>query len=183
MKIAIGNSKITGRDFTFYNIDVCDKSLLVDLFEKEELDAVIHLAGYKAVGDAVKSPLKYYRNNIASTTSLLEVMDNYGVRKIILSSSANVYGESSVVPVTEGCETGNCTNPYGRTKWVQEEMLRDVFTADDRWNIVILRYFNPAGAHREWPDWRDVWKVSKQYRPIACSCSKWRLFRTLSTRH
>ena len=142
-----GIRKITGRDFTFYNIDVCDKSLLVDLFEKEELDAVIHLAGYKAVGDAVKSPLKYYRNNIASTTSLLEVMDNYGVRKIILSSSANVYGESSVVPVTEGCETGNCTNPYGRTKWVQEEMLRDVFTADDRWNIVILRYFNPAGAH------------------------------------
>nr|WP_298876748.1 UDP-glucose 4-epimerase GalE [uncultured Mogibacterium sp.] len=143
-----GIREITGKGFPFYNIDICDEERLADLFEREHIDAVIHLAGYKAVGEAVKFPLKYYRNNIASTATLLEVMQKYDVRKIILSSSANVYGESKIVPVTEDCETGKCTNPYGKTKWVQEEMLRDVFTADDRWNVVMLRYFNPAGAHQ-----------------------------------
>jgi len=147
-KALAGVREITGKGFPFYNIDICDEERLADLFEREHIDAVIHLAGYKAVGEAVKSPLKYYRNNILSTVALLEVMQKYDVRKIILSSSANVYGESKMVPVTEGCVTGNCTNPYGRTKWVQEELLRDMFTADNRWNIVMLRYFNPAGAHQ-----------------------------------
>lgn len=143
----MGIRKITGRDFPFYNIDICDKLSFYDLFEREQIDVVIHLAGYKAVDEAIKSPLKYYQNNIVATITLLEVMDAHEVRKIILSSSANVYGESNVIPVTEECETGRCVNPYGRTKWVQEEMLKDVFTADNRWNIVLLRYFNPAGAH------------------------------------
>lgn len=142
-----GIREISGKGFSFYNIDICDEELLADLFEREQVDLVIHLAGYKAVGEAVKSPLKYYRNNIASTVALLEVMQKYNVRKIILSSSANVYGESRILPVTEDCEAGKCTNPYGRTKWMQEEMLRDMFTADNRWNVVMLRYFNPAGAH------------------------------------
>ena len=146
--VLTGISDITGKSFTFYNIDICDEELLADIFERENIDVVIHLAGYKSVGEAVKSPLKYYRNNIASTVALLDIMQRYDVRKIILSSSANVYGESKIVPVTEDCEAGNCTNPYGRTKWVQEEMMRDMFTADNKWNIVMLRYFNPAGAHQ-----------------------------------
>lgn len=142
-----GIREITGKDFTFYNIDISRRELLDTVFERENIDIVIHLAGYKAVNEAIRSPLKYYRNNITATVSLIETMDKFEVHKIILSSSANVYGDSDTVPVNEGCDTGKCTNPYGRTKWIQEELLKDVYTSDPRWHVVILRYFNPAGAH------------------------------------
>ncbi|ASS37690.1 UDP-glucose 4-epimerase GalE [Mogibacterium pumilum] len=142
-----GITDVSGKNFPFYNIDVGNSSMLTELFEKEHIDIVIHLAGYKSVSEAINSPLKYYKNNIIPTLELLEVMQQHDVRKFILSSSANVYGESKIMPVTEECKTGNCTNPYGRTKWIQEEILKDLFESDSRWNIVLLRYFNPAGAH------------------------------------
>ena len=138
--------QITGKEITFYELDVCDKEKLRRVFEENKIDAVIHFAGYKAVGESVAKPLMYYRNNIDSTLSLLEVMDEFDVKKIVFSSSATVYGDPEELPIKENAKL-EATNPYGRTKLYIEGILRDVYMASKDYSIAILRYFNPVGAH------------------------------------
>lgn len=138
--------QITGKNVEFFNIDVADKVALRELFSKCDIDAVIHFAGYKAVGESVEKPLMYYRNNIDTTLTLLEVMSEFGVKKIVFSSSATVYGIPKVVPLKEGMPT-SCTNPYGWTKLFNEQILTDATVADKDLSVVLLRYFNPIGAH------------------------------------
>ena len=137
---------ITGKDFTFYEADLLDKESLEERFEKETIDSVIHFAGYKAVGESVAKPVEYYHNNITGTLILLEVMKKYGVKNIVFSSSATVYGMNNPSPLTEDLPT-SATNPYGYTKVMIEQILRDVNVSDEAWNIALLRYFNPIGAH------------------------------------
>jgi len=138
--------EITGKEIKFYELDVCDKDKLSNVFEKEEVDAVIHFAGYKAVGESVSKPLMYYRNNIDSTLSLLEIMSEYGVKKIVFSSSATVYGDPEELPIKETAKLWT-TNPYGTTKLYIEGILKDLYVSDNEWSIAVLRYFNPVGAH------------------------------------
>ncbi len=138
--------KITNKDFKFYEGDVCDKSILRKIFEENKIDAVIHFAGYKAVGESVKKPLMYYRNNLDSTLSLLEIMDEFNCKNLVFSSSATVYGKPETLPIKESSPL-SATNPYGETKLVIETILKDLYKSDNEWNIVILRYFNPVGAH------------------------------------
>lgn len=138
--------KITGKDFIFYEKDVCDKEALRKIFQKHSIDAVIHFAGYKAVGESVKNPLKYYQNNLFSTIQLLQVMDEADCRKLVFSSSATVYGNPKTLPIKEDFPLST-TNPYGTTKWMIEQILRDVERSNSNWSIAILRYFNPIGAH------------------------------------
>jgi len=139
-------NEITGKDLRFYKIDIADKRELEEVFRENNIDAVIHFAGLKAVGESVAIPLKYYSNNIVSTLVLCEVMKNFKVDKLVFSSSATVYGDPSTVPITEDFPL-SATNPYGRTKLFIEEILRDLYVSDSSWNIAILRYFNPVGAH------------------------------------
>ena len=139
--------KITGRDFKFYEGDVCDKDLLSKIFSENEIGSVIHFAGYKAVGESVAKPLMYYRNNLDSTLSLLEVMNEFGVKKLVFSSSATVYGKPKSLPIKEDFSLST-TNPYGSTKLMIEDILRDLYVSDNEWSIAILRYFNPIGAHK-----------------------------------
>ena len=138
--------EITGRSIKFYELDLCEKENLKKVFDENKIDAVIHFAGYKAVGESVSKPLMYYRNNIDSTLSLLEVMNEYGVKKIVFSSSATVYGNPSVLPISETARLST-TNPYGSTKLYIEGILRDLYISDNEWSIAVLRYFNPVGAH------------------------------------
>lgn len=138
--------EITHKDFTFYEGDVCDKSVLEKIFNEHSIDAVIHFAGYKAVGESVKNPLMYYQNNIGSTLSLLEVMKNHNCKKLVFSSSATVYGSPKSLPIKENAEL-KTTNPYGSTKLMIENILRDLYVSDNEWHIAVLRYFNPIGAH------------------------------------
>ena len=141
--------EITGKDLTFYNADIRDKEALDKIFEKEsDTEAVIHFAGLKAVGESVAKPIEYYENNIAGTLNLCDVMRSHGVKNIIFSSSATVYGDPAFVPITEDCPKGTCTNPYGWTKWMLEQILMDIQKADPEWNVILLRYFNPIGAHK-----------------------------------
>lgn len=140
--------KIVGQPITFYEADVCDKFALQKIFSEHSIDAVIHFAGLKAVGESVEKPLLYYRTNIDSTLSLLEVMNEYGVKKLVFSSSATVYGTPDALPLTEDSPVGiGLTNPYGKTKYFIEEILRDQAAANSALAISILRYFNPIGAH------------------------------------
>ncbi|MDA3799247.1 MAG: UDP-glucose 4-epimerase GalE [Kiritimatiellae bacterium] len=139
--------KITGKDFSFYCTDILDKAGLTKIFEENEIDSVIHFAGLKAVGESVAKPLYYYQNNIAGTLIMAEVMAEFGVKKLVFSSSATVYGDPASVPITEDFPL-HATNPYGRTKLMIEEILRDLNVADDGFNIALLRYFNPIGAHK-----------------------------------
>ena len=140
--------QITGKELRFYNADVCDAKQLDDVFEAEPgIDAVMHFAGYKAVGESVAKPLEYYSNNLNSTMILADVMRKHGCKNIIFSSSATVYGENVVNPLTEEMPKGRCSNPYGWTKWMIEQILTDLHTSDPEWNVVLLRYFNPIGAH------------------------------------
>lgn len=139
--------KITGKDFKFYEVDIRDKEKLNTVFENEKIEIVIHLAGLKAVGESVKKPIEYYDNNINGTLVLLDVMRNNNVKNIVFSSSATVYGNPEEVPVKETTPKGMCTNPYGWTKWMIEQIIEDVYTSDNEWRVVILRYFNPVGAH------------------------------------
>lgn len=139
---------ITGKKFPLYEIDVADKTALEKVFIENKIDAVIHFAGYKAVGESVKVPLSYYRNNIDTTLSLLEVMEKYGCKKLVFSSSATVYGPKAPVPYCEDMETGPCTNPYGWTKLFIETIIKDFSAANDDFSAVLLRYFNPVGAHK-----------------------------------
>ncbi len=139
--------KITGKSLKFYEADVRDKSALKRIFTENEIEAVIHFAGLKAVGESVKKPIMYYDNNLESTISLVEVMNEFGVKKIVFSSSATVYGVTKEMPLKEGMPTG-AINPYGRTKLFIEHILRDIFVSDNDWSIALLRYFNPIGAHK-----------------------------------
>ena len=139
--------EITGVRPTFYQIDVTDKAALQKVFEEQDIDTVIHFAGFKAVGESVEKPLEYYRNNLDTTLTLLETMRSFGCKKIIFSSSATVYSLSDDVPVTEESGPLGCTNPYGWTKYMIEQILRDVAKADPEMSVVLLRYFNPIGAH------------------------------------
>ena len=138
--------KITNKDFKFYEGDVCDKSILRKIFTENKIDAVIHFAGYKAVGESVEKPLMYYRNNIDSTLSLLEVMNEFDCKNLVFSSSATVYGNPKELPIKESSPLST-TNPYGTTKLMIENILKDLYKSDNDWNIVILRYFNPVGGH------------------------------------
>lgn len=137
---------ITGKRPTFYELDVADKVVLREVFEKESIEAAIHFAGYKAVGESVEKPVMYYENNIMSTLALVEVMAEFGVKKIVFSSSATVYGLNNPSPLVETMPT-SATNPYGYTKVMLEQILRDVEVADKEWSVALLRYFNPIGAH------------------------------------
>lgn len=139
--------KITGRQIPFYETDIRDREGLRKIFAEHSFDCCIHFAGLKAVGESVQKPLEYYDNNISGTLVLLEEMRNAGCKNIIFSSSATVYGNPAVMPITESCPKGHCTNPYGNTKSMLEEILRDLHVADNEWNVVLLRYFNPIGAH------------------------------------
>ena len=140
--------EIIGKQIPFYKADIRDAEALTKVFEAEKPDAVIHFAGLKAVGESVSKPLEYYHNNMTGTFILLDVMRNHGCKNIIFSSSATVYGDPAIIPITEACPKGHCTNPYGQTKSMLEEALMDVQKADNEWNVVILRYFNPIGAHQ-----------------------------------
>ena len=145
--------ELTGKDLTFYKVDLLDKEGLDQMFDQEKIDAVIHFAGLKAVGESVAKPLEYYHNNITGTLNLCDSMRNHGVKKIIFSSSATVYGDPAFVPITEDCPKGKITNPYGQTKSMLEQVLTDLHVADPEWNVILLRYFNPIGAHTS-PRWQ-----------------------------
>ena len=139
--------KITSVRPAFYEVDVCDKDALSNVFKENKIDAVVHFAGLKAVGESVKIPLRYYRNNIDSTLSLVETMQEFGVKKLVFSSSATVYGVPETVPLVETMRKTGCTNPYGWTKYMIEQILTDIAFADKDFSVVLLRYFNPIGAH------------------------------------
>ena len=138
--------RLTGKEVTFYRCDVRDREALASIFSRHAFDWVIHFAGLKAVGESVQKPLLYYDNNVLSTIVLLESMQRFGVKRMVFSSSATVYGEPERLPLDETCRL-SVTNPYGATKLMQENILRDVWRADPAWNIALLRYFNPVGAH------------------------------------
>ena len=146
-KVIARVEKITGKTVPFYRADIRDREALAGIFDKERPDAVIHFAGLKAVGESVRMPWEYYENNIGGTLTLIDVMRGCGCRNIIFSSSATVYGTPVFVPITEECPKGQCTNPYGWTKSMLEQILSDIQYADPEWNVVLLRYFNPIGAH------------------------------------
>ena len=139
--------QITGKDFKFYELDYLDKEKLEKVFEENEIDSVINFAGFKAVGESVQKPIEYYTNNISGALVLLDTMKKYGVKKFIFSSSATVYGDPEKIPITEDCKTGGTTNPYGTSKLFIEQILKDIYNSDNTWDICILRYFNPVGAH------------------------------------
>lgn len=140
--------KITGKSVKFYEADVADKEAMNKIFNENDIFGVINFAGLKAVGESVEKPLEYYQNNITGTLNMCEVMRKHGVKNIIFSSSATVYGDPETVPITEECPKGVCTNPYGWTKSMLEQILTDIQKADNEWNVILLRYFNPIGAHK-----------------------------------
>ena len=139
--------EITGKKVTFYKEDICNKKVLEEIFDKEHIDAVIHFAGFKAVPESVKYPLMYYRNNLDSTITLLEVMNEHNCKKIVFSSSATVYGKPEKLPILEDFPL-HTTNPYGTTKLMIEMILKDLYISDNDWSIALLRYLNPIGAHK-----------------------------------
>ncbi len=145
--VAARIEQITGKPVPAYALDVKDAAALSEVFEKEKVDAVIHFAGYKAVGESVKKPLKYYRNNLDTSLTLLEVMEAHGVKKVVFSSSATVYGAPADPAYHEGMVPGGCSNPYGWTKLMVEQVMMDAAAADPELSVVLLRYFNPIGAH------------------------------------
>lgn len=140
--------KITGKSVKFYEADVADKEAMDKIFNENDIFGVINFAGLKAVGESVEKPLEYYQNNITGTLNMCEVMRKHDVKNIIFSSSATVYGDPETVPITEECPKGVCTNPYGWTKSMLEQILTDIQKADNEWNVILLRYFNPIGAHK-----------------------------------
>lgn len=139
---------ITGKKITFYETDMLDREGVKKIFDTEQIDAVIHFAGLKAVGESVAKPIEYYHNNMTGTLILCDEMRKHGVKNIIFSSSATVYGDPAEIPITESCPKGQPTNPYGWTKSMLEQVLTDIHTADPEWNVILLRYFNPIGAHK-----------------------------------
>lgn len=140
--------ELSGIRPAFYEADIRDRKAMEKIFEENKIDSVIHFAGLKAVGESVSKPIEYYDNNIGGTLTLVEVMREYNVKNIVFSSSATVYGTPAFVPITEECPKGSCTNPYGWTKSMLEQILTDMQKADPEWNVILLRYFNPIGAHK-----------------------------------
>ncbi len=140
--------EITGKELKFYKGDILDRDILGKIFAENKIDACIHFAGLKAVGESVQKPWEYYQNNISGTLTLVDVMRQNGCKNIIFSSSATVYGNPAEIPITENCPKGTCTNPYGWTKSMLEQILSDMQKADNEWNVILLRYFNPIGAHK-----------------------------------
>ena len=140
--------EIAGKAVKFYKADIQDRDAMNKVFDENKFDAVIHFAGLKAVGESVAKPIEYYQNNIGGTLVLTDVMRHHGCKNIIFSSSATVYGDPAIIPITEECPKGTCTNPYGWSKSMLEQILTDIHTADPEWNVVLLRYFNPIGAHK-----------------------------------
>ena len=140
--------ELTGKKIAFYEGDVLDEAALEKMFDEQKVDAVIHCAALKAVGESVQKPLEYYHNNITGTLSLMKVMRKVGIKNIVFSSSATVYGSPEIIPITEDCPKGQCTNPYGWTKSMMEQIMTDVQKAEPEWNVILLRYFNPVGAHK-----------------------------------
>ena len=139
--------QITGKKVKFYEGDLLNRPDIEAVFDSESIDSVIHFAGLKAVGESVSKPLEYYHNNITGTLLLCDVMRNHGCKNIVFSSSATVYGDPAFVPITEECPKGKITNPYGQTKGMLEQILTDLHVGDPEWNVILLRYFNPIGAH------------------------------------
>ena len=139
--------KITGKDFKFYEVDILDEENLEKVFKENDIESVIHFAGLKAVGESVEKPIEYYHNNITGTLVLLKLMKKYNCKKIVFSSSATVYGDPEIVPITEDCKVGGTTNPYGTSKLFIERILQDTCVADKNFSVALLRYFNPIGAH------------------------------------
>lgn len=140
--------EITGKKITFYEGDILDAEKLTEMFRATSISAVIHCAALKAVGESVEKPLEYYQNNITGTLTLLGVMQKEGIHNIVFSSSATVYGNPEIIPITEDCPKGECTNPYGWTKSMMEQIMTDLQKAHPDWNVILLRYFNPVGAHK-----------------------------------
>ena len=140
-------TKITGKRPVFYEVDCCDEEAMEKVFQEHQIDGAIHFAGYKAVGESVQKPMEYYQNNLMSTLVLCQLLRKYNCKNLIFSSSATVYGNPHTVPIKEDFPLGPTTNPYGTTKLMIENILRDIYISDDQWNIVLLRYFNPIGAH------------------------------------
>ena len=140
--------EITGKNIAFYEDDIRNREGLEKIFSEQEIDAVIHFAGLKAVGESVRKPIEYYHNNMTGTLVLCDAMRSHGVKNIIFSSSATVYGDPAEIPITEECPKGKPTNPYGWTKSMLEQVLTDIHTSDPEWNVILLRYFNPIGAHK-----------------------------------
>ena len=139
--------KITGKDLKFYQGDMIDRNILEKIFTENDIEAVIDFAAYKAVGESVQKPVEYYTNNVSTVLVLLDEMKKHNVKTLVFSSSATVYGDPEVVPITEECKVGGTTNPYGTSKLMVEQILKDLYKSDNEWNIAILRYFNPVGAH------------------------------------
>ncbi|MBE7031153.1 MAG: UDP-glucose 4-epimerase GalE [Ruminococcaceae bacterium] len=159
--------KLTGKDFPFYEADLCDRAAVERIFEEQKIDAVIHFAGLKAVGESVAIPLKYYQNNLGSTLVLCEVMAAHGCKKLVFSSSATVYGSPKTVPIREDFPL-HTTNPYGTTKLMIEMILRDLYVADKDWSIALLRYFNPIGAHKSGLLGEDPNGIPNNLLPYIC---------------
>ena len=166
--------KITGKDFKFYEADMCDDAAMDRIFAENKIDSVIHFAGYKAVGESVKKPLMYYRNNLLGTMVLCEAMKKYGCTKILFSSSATVYGLSEAVPYKEDLPTG-CINPYGWTKFMNEQILRDYAFANPEMSVVLLRYFNPIGAHESGLIGDDPEGIPNNLMPYVCQVASGKL--------
>ena len=139
--------RITGKDLKFYQGDMIDRNILEKIFTENDIEAVIDFAAYKAVGESVQKPVEYYTNNVSTVLVLLDEMKKHNVKTLVFSSSATVYGDPEVVPITEECKVGGTTNPYGTSKLMVEQILKDLYKSDNEWNIAILRYFNPVGAH------------------------------------
>ena len=140
--------KITGKDFKFYEMNYMDREKLEKVFEENDIEAVVNFAGFKAVGESVQKPIEYYMNNVSGALVVLDTMRKYNCKTFIFSSSATVYGDPETIPITEECKTGGTTNPYGTSKLFIEQILKDTYHSDNTWNICILRYFNPVGAHK-----------------------------------
>ena len=158
---------ITGKDFKFYEVDLLDLEKLEKVFEENKIDAVIHFAGYKAVGESVAQPVKYYHNNITGTLMLIKAMQKFGCKKIVFSSSATVYGPVNPIPYVEDMPT-SATNPYGYTKLFIEQILKDVYTSDNEWSVSLLRYFNPIGAHPSGLIGEDPNDIPNNLMPYIC---------------
>lgn len=139
--------KITGKDLKLYEGNMIDRNILEKIFTENKIDAVIDFAAYKAVGESVQKPVEYYMNNVSTVLVLLDEMKKHNVKTLVFSSSATVYGDPEIIPITEDCKVGGTTNPYGTSKLMVEQILQDLYKSDNEWNIAILRYFNPVGAH------------------------------------
>jgi UDP-glucose 4-epimerase len=167
--------EITGKKITFIKVDLLDKEGLRQVFKENQIQAVIHFAGLKAVGESVKKPLEYYKNNITGTITLLEVMREFNVKKIIFSSSATVYGSEDKMPLTENTPTGEPSSPYGKTKWMIEMIMKDVYASDNTWSITLLRYFNPIGAHPSGKIGEDPFGIPNNLLPYIAQVAVGRL--------